>query len=209
MFGQVAAVYAFLRFSRALSAIASKLFDLVVVEFFDDFTQVEASETSTSAQEALEGLLTLLGWEIAVVADKRKPFQAVFTSLGVQVDYTGILDGDIHLVNKVGRVEGIRAQVQAIVDRNILTFKDALSIRGRSAFAAGATFGRLTAPIPGFCLYGPPASRRGLPRPKSLRACASEWFICRQPDQDALALVVRSSRASCLLMELVSLMAHL
>ena len=38
MFGQTAAVYAFLRFSRALSALATELLSVVCVEFFDDFT---------------------------------------------------------------------------------------------------------------------------------------------------------------------------
>ena len=38
MFGETAAVYGFIRFSRALSALGARLFDLVIVEFFDDLT---------------------------------------------------------------------------------------------------------------------------------------------------------------------------
>ena len=38
MFGETAAVYSFLRFSRALSFLGLKLFNLCLVEYFDDFT---------------------------------------------------------------------------------------------------------------------------------------------------------------------------
>ena len=61
MFGTKAAVYAFLRFSRALAAIAAKLLNLFVVEYFDDFTQVEATALSESAQTSLEAVLGMLG----------------------------------------------------------------------------------------------------------------------------------------------------
>ena len=41
MLGQTAAVYGFLRFSRALATLAAWLFHLVVVEFFDDFSSAK------------------------------------------------------------------------------------------------------------------------------------------------------------------------
>ena len=61
MFGQTAAVYGFLRFSRALSALASCLLKLTCIEFFDNFTQLEPSCTSQSAHSSLEELFGLLG----------------------------------------------------------------------------------------------------------------------------------------------------
>ena len=51
MFGETAAVYGFIRISRALSAIASRLFYLLVVEYFDDFTQLEALKSMPMALE--------------------------------------------------------------------------------------------------------------------------------------------------------------
>ena len=41
MFGVTAAVYAFLRFSRAIVAISRRLLVIPTVEFFDDFTLVQ------------------------------------------------------------------------------------------------------------------------------------------------------------------------
>ena len=85
MFGQTAAVYAFLRFSRAIAALASELLLLVCVEFFDDFTQLEPVVTAESALSSFEALLSLLGWQISC-GDKRLPFAKSFVSLGVNVN---------------------------------------------------------------------------------------------------------------------------
>ena len=147
MFGQTAAVYAFLRFSRAISAIAGKLFSLVTVEFFDDFTQVEPAVTSESAQFALESLLKLLGWKIAATAAKRKSFAKQFVSLGVQLDFSSIALGSILLEQKPGRIEALEAQVNELLAQNEFGFKDALSIRGRIFFSEGQVFGRVAAPV--------------------------------------------------------------
>ncbi len=56
MFGETAAVYGLLRISRALSTIASRIFDLMIVEFFDDFAQVENSALTESALETMAGM---------------------------------------------------------------------------------------------------------------------------------------------------------
>ena len=55
MFGETAAVYAFLRISRAMATIAVRTFGLLVVEFFDDFTQVENTVLADSAWATIEG----------------------------------------------------------------------------------------------------------------------------------------------------------
>eukprot|EP00973_Karenia_brevis_P085910 11915827-Karenia_brevis.AAC.1 len=69
-FGQTAAVYAFLRISRALATIALKCFRVQCVEFFDDFTQLEPRATAESAQETMETMFRLLGWRISMKEDK-------------------------------------------------------------------------------------------------------------------------------------------
>ncbi len=55
MFGETGAVYAFL-ISQALAAVASKLFKLIVVEFFDDFSQLEPLQSQGSALITMEGI---------------------------------------------------------------------------------------------------------------------------------------------------------
>ena len=148
MFGTTAAVYAFLRFSRAISFLATKLLRIPVTEFFDDFTQVESQRLCSSSLEALEGLLTLLGWRISTSQDKHKPFEQCFVSLGVEVDFTRSELGEILLRNKPGRVAAIRELYEKLcAPGGKLGFKEALSLRGKISFAEGQTHARLTAPL--------------------------------------------------------------
>ena len=147
MFGTSAAVYAFLRFSRAIAALGTSLLSLVLIEFFDDFTQVEPAGSMESAQIAMEGLIDLLGWKLSTSEEKRKPFMESFVSLGVMVDFGEIEEGILNPRNKPGRVESIEAVVNEILESNNrkMDFKQALSLRGKLAFAEGQTFCRLTA----------------------------------------------------------------
>ena len=77
MFGQTSAVYACLRVSRAIAAIATEVFHLACVEFFDDFAQLEAAATSVSAQDTFESFLELLGWRLSM-GEKGLPFAKQF-----------------------------------------------------------------------------------------------------------------------------------
>ena len=146
MFGETAAVYGFLRFSRAIAALAAALLDLVLVEFFDDFTQIEPSLTAKSAQLAFEGLLDVLGWKVAMTEKKRKPFSASFVSLGVLLDFTSLSEGRVTISNKPGRVSDILVMIENILASGRLGFKEALSLQGKLTFAEGQTFGRVAAP---------------------------------------------------------------
>ena len=147
MFGQTAAVYGFLRFSRALAALASELLHSTCVEFFDDFTQIEPMQTSESAQSSFEEMLQLLGWELSF-GDKRLPFSKSFISLGVQVKFPDIGGSNIELSNKPGRVDAIKTEVKKVLEApKPFGFKDALSFKGKFGFAEGQTFGRVLAPV--------------------------------------------------------------
>ena len=67
--------------------MAARPFSLVIVKFFDDFSQMDARASSESAQEAMESLVALLGWQLSVSDQKRKPFEPVFVFLGVEVNF--------------------------------------------------------------------------------------------------------------------------
>jgi hypothetical protein len=119
------------------------LFDLVVVELFDDFTQIEPATSATHAQETWEGIIGLLGWKLAMAEKKRKAFAKRFVTLGVVVDLKEIKSGWVELHHKEGRLDDIAAQVAKL--RGGMNFRDALSIRGKLAFAEGQSFGRVAA----------------------------------------------------------------
>ena len=145
MFGQTAAVYAFLRLSRALAAIAMNLFHLIVIEYFDDFSQIDAKVTSNSALRSMEGLLRLLGWKISMSETKRKPFDREFVSLGISIDLSSAVEGRIAVKLKPGRLESIRASVDKVLESGVIDFRSALSIRGKVVFAQGQLFARVAA----------------------------------------------------------------
>ena len=100
-----------------------------------------------SGQIAIEGLFELLGWRLSKTEEKRKPFETEFVSLGVQVDFSRAGTGIVLLKNKPGRVDGIKEQVNDLLSRSpaMLNLKEALSLRGKVAFAEGQTRCKLTA----------------------------------------------------------------
>lgn len=147
MFGETAAVYSFLRVSRALSHICSYLFLLLTIEFFDDFTQIESKALQESAMSTLESVFELLGWDVSMTEKKRLLPAECFNSLGVLVDLSRSQYKQVVLFNKEGRIEGIMELVKAILCRNTMGFKDALSLKGKLQFAEGQLFFRVAAPV--------------------------------------------------------------
>ena len=147
MFGQTAAVYAFLRISRALAALGSNLLSLFLVEYFDDFTQVESEAMGDSAQESLEGLLDLLGWKVAMTESKRKKAEKSFVSLGVKVGFEDSADNIVTLSPKEGRLKGIIELANKVLERGTMGFKEALAIKGKLQFAEGQLFYRVAVTI--------------------------------------------------------------
>ena len=140
-------MYAFLRFSRALSALGVKLFWLVAAEFFDDFIQVEPAATARDAQAKMESLLTLLGWQIASDPEKRRAFADMFVALGVMISFESAKAGEIALAPKPGRVEEIRDLIGMTIEAGNMDFKEALSIKGKLNCAENHVFCRVGAAL--------------------------------------------------------------
>ena len=91
-------------------------------------------------------MLVLLGWKVAMVAKKRLPFEKIFVSLGVMVDFTRAASGMITVANKPGRLDSIREAILEVVDKDLMGFREALSIRGKITYAEGQLFSRVAAP---------------------------------------------------------------
>ena len=145
-FGAVASVMAFNRAARALRMILSRLFHLQATNFFDDFCQFEHELLSKSAWDTAEAVLSLLGWEISMGEDKRKPFAKLFEILGASINLTGAVDGYFEVSKKEGRLEALSVSIKKIpasegkaVPKQVLE-----SAKRRLLYAAGHTFGRCT-----------------------------------------------------------------
>ena len=58
------------------------MLDVVLGNYFDDFPQLDLGPT---AQESLEELLAVLGFDVSLVDKKRFPFSRTFVCLGAQI----------------------------------------------------------------------------------------------------------------------------
>jgi hypothetical protein len=142
-FGASASVFAFNRAARALRKIMSRLFSLVLTNFFDDFPQLELRQLQRSALLTAEGVLKMLGWSVSQKAGKRLDFSEEFTALGVVVDLQHAKRGKIIVKNKPSRVESLRMQVKNIIACNALSPVEAASLKGKFVYASAQCFGRV------------------------------------------------------------------
>ena len=145
-FGSVSSVIGFNRAARALRMILTRLFKLVVTNFFDDFCQIELAPLSDGAWKTAELVLSLLGWRISMGDDKRKAFSKRFEILGAIVTFPPPGGATIEVTNKESRLLQLKQQVnelkgflKAAAPRAMLE-----SLKGRLLYAAGHTYGRTT-----------------------------------------------------------------
>ena len=143
-FGAVSAVNAFNRVARCLRLILCRLFLLTNTSFFDDYCQLEFGPLCDSAWRTAETVLGLLGWKIAMNAEKRLPFSKQFQMLGAVVDLTQAKDGLVQMSNKATRVEELLETVKRLELGEEFSETQLQSLRGRLLYAAGNTFGRCT-----------------------------------------------------------------
>ena len=103
-FGAVSSVLAFNRVARSMRTILSRLFELVVTNFFDDFCQLEVDQLQTSAWKTAEMVMELLGWDISTGDAKRRPFEKSFEILGAVVSLESSPFRCIRVSNKESRI---------------------------------------------------------------------------------------------------------
>ena len=82
-FGATGSVASFLRIAASVSFIAMTGLDIVLTNFFDDFTVICSEHEATNVDFYLTGLFKILGLSYASEGDKAPPFGAVFGSLGM------------------------------------------------------------------------------------------------------------------------------
>eukprot|EP00435_Cladocopium_sp_Y103_P059286 s1864_g21.t1 len=145
-FGSVSSVLAFNRAARALRTILSRLFKLVITNFFDDFCQMELGLLNDSAWKTSELVMDLLGWKISTGDDKRKPFAKSFEILGAVITFPSMGNTSVTVCNKESRLEQLRLQVKELEEAagDSIPRSKLESLKGRLLYAAGHTYGRCT-----------------------------------------------------------------
>jgi hypothetical protein len=92
---------------------------------------------------------------------KRLPFEYCFVSLGVQISFGKTLNEAITVSNKPGRIDSLERAIENVRHLGTLGFREALSIKGKVAYAEGQLFGRVAAPL---CRFLSSWSSKGIDR---------------------------------------------
>jgi hypothetical protein len=124
----------------------TSIFYLLCTQFYDDFPQVEPSQTSAEARKCATEFLDILGvaWS---GGDKDKPFDSVFEPLGVRIDLSHMHDNaTIEISNKPSRVSAICKQVDDVLESQQFPAALASELHGKLNFCQSQTFGRAAIP---------------------------------------------------------------
>jgi hypothetical protein len=144
LFGESAAVYRFNRVARALQRICAALGDLVLVNYFDDYPQLETAQLADSAHAAIRGIFGVLGWGLAD-GEKDVAFAAAFSVLGVVVHLEEASKGIIQVSNKPARVLENLATVKELISNDAASPAVVGSLAARVHSLESVHFGRCAA----------------------------------------------------------------
>ena len=142
-FGNIKSVHSFLRISHSIWYIGAKLFKIPWTNFFVDFVTIADQLEASSITETSHCLFRLLGWKFAEGGAKAPPFNKTFCALGVNIEVESMASGAVKIDSKSSRKQDLCETIDACLDRNKLSRRDALRLRGRMQFTAGQVYGRV------------------------------------------------------------------
>ena len=142
-FGNIKSVHSFLRISHSIWFLGAELFKIPWTNFFDDFVTIADEVEAHSLTETVHCLFCLLGWRFAEGGSKAPPFDKAFSALGVDIDVSGMANGEVKIDNTASRKKDLCETIEACLKTNKLSRHDALKLRGRMQFTAGQVYGRV------------------------------------------------------------------
>ena len=142
LFGLTASVYSFVRTSRSLHKLLTKIFKLPSTFYFDDFPMFDTAECAAETDSLISEFMDLLGWNHAKTGSKAQPFSEVFSVLGMQIDLSKLSEGSVILSNKPGRIDRIVERLSVVSERGRLTVHEAQVLLGLLNFSSGFFAGR-------------------------------------------------------------------
>ena len=144
-FGATHSVYSFLRCYRMLYSIAVQGLRLLTTNFYDDFILASPPCLKESAQNSMELVFMLTGWEFARSGKKCTQFDLICRALGVQFDFTFTRDRLLLVGNTESRRDELLSMISSAIDKGLLDKGTCLTLRGRLGFADSFLHGRLGA----------------------------------------------------------------
>ena len=141
-FGATGSVAAFLRIAASISYIAIVGLEIILTNFFDDFTVVCEEGECKSVDFYLTGLFKLLGLEYAAEGDKAPPFSELFGSLGILFNLSCIHQGSFTLEHTERRKEELLGTLDELLHADVCNTKDLEKLHGRLVWFGSFVFGR-------------------------------------------------------------------
>ena len=146
LFGATASVYSFNRWARALWRCMTKHLNLLLLQFYDDFPQLEPRQTAPSGRTAATDFLDILGVQWSQ-GDKDLAFADVFQPLGVQVDLSEFATrAKAVFANKPSRIQALTEQIRKVMTEDKLPPNVASELHGKLQFAQAQIFGKAAMP---------------------------------------------------------------
>ena len=141
-FGATGSVASFLRIAASVSFIAMTGLDIVLTNFFDDFTVICSEHEATNVDFYLTGLFKILGLSYASEGDKAPPFGAVFGSLGMLFNLSAFQAGSFTLEHTSKRREELLQTIDMFLTADGLPPKELERLHGRLVWFGSFVFGR-------------------------------------------------------------------
>ena len=141
-FGATGSVAAFLRIAASVSYIATVGLEIILTNFFDDFTVVCEEKEIESVDFYLTGLFKILGLDYAAEGDKAPPFSAEFGSLGILFNLSSYSSGSFSLEHTEKRKRELLESIDEILGATICGVKELEKLHGRLVWFGSFVFGR-------------------------------------------------------------------
>ena len=142
LFGLSASVFSFVRIARSLWFILSKVLNLPMGNYFDDYPVFSTEGTASSTDSFVGEVLDLLGWDFAREGSKGVNFSSTFNVLGVQMDVSCLHQGTVVLANKVERIEKLLSKLKRVEESGSVSVHEAQVLLGWFNFASGFYAGK-------------------------------------------------------------------
>ena len=141
-FGATGSVASFLRVAASVSFIAMAGLDIVLTNFFDDFSVLCSEQESQNVDFYLTGLFKILGLSYASEGDKAPPFGAVFGSLGMMFNLSSFHSGFFTLEHTAKRSSELLQTIDSLLLAEKSSPKELERLHGRLVWFGSFVFGR-------------------------------------------------------------------
>ena len=141
-FGSHSAVNGFNMAARSMQIILCRDLICTNIHYFDDYTSIEPDVGASAADQCMKCFFALTGWTVKTGPDVIEEHRPVFHPLGVTVDLSRTLEGEVDIRNNPGRTDKIVKDMSTQLKEDTVHSKAIASFLGRLHFVSSQVSGR-------------------------------------------------------------------